>query len=103
MALRVLRLIEYVYRDEEVATEDMLRWTVTAAPRRGIVMRSAVLPFEAWPDWPQSAPVIDRDRLRALVLDYTNRVEGPTLRLEGGPRPEVDGFTDQLLELLSET
>jgi hypothetical protein len=103
MTIRVLRLIEYVYADEQTAADDMARWTVTAKPRN-MVMRSAVLPFEAWPDWPGLAECkhrpVNRDEIRAVVLEYTNRVEGPTLRLEGQGRPEVEEMTDRLMGLI---
>lgn len=46
MAIRILRLIEYVYEDEEHAAEDRLRWTMTKNTGR-MRMRSAVLPFES--------------------------------------------------------
>lgn len=52
MAIRVLRLIEYVYENEDVASKDMARWT--AGHRNGsMTMRSTVLPFEAieWIDY----------------------------------------------------
>lgn len=46
MAVRVLRLIEYVYETDERAADDMARWTHSLNVRQ-MVMRSAVLPFES--------------------------------------------------------
>lgn len=51
MAIRVLRILEYVYDNEETATKDMSRWThgfntEAGQPKKGMIMRSAVLPFE---------------------------------------------------------
>lgn len=52
MGVRVLRILEYVYEDEESAAEDMSRWThgfntKVWQPNKKMVMRSSVLPFEA--------------------------------------------------------
>lgn len=100
MAIRVLRLIEYVYGNEEVAAEDMARWTVTAAPRRGIVMRSATLPFEAWPDWPEVViPVVERGRVRAIVRALADAVAGPLP--EGQEMSKVEEATAQLMEIFN--
>lgn len=52
MAVRVLRLMEYVYKDIESALDDMGRWQVqgTYKPHRGLRISSTVLlnptPFE---------------------------------------------------------
>lgn len=52
MAIRVLRLIEYVYENEEVAASDMMHWT-HSAQRKDMTMRSATMPFEAVQWMPQ--------------------------------------------------
>jgi hypothetical protein len=45
---RILRLLEYVYDDPEEAARDQLRWRL-GIEKRGMKMRSAVLPFESVP------------------------------------------------------
>ncbi len=49
MAIKVLRIIEYTYRDAEVMASDMLRWT-TAHNNGAMQMRSASLQPETL-DW----------------------------------------------------
>lgn len=49
MAIRVLRLIEYVYDTPEQATADMARWTHNRIVPGVFSMRSAVIPFEVVP------------------------------------------------------
>lgn len=49
MAIKVLRLIEYTYRDENVMAEDQLRWTMSHNSSN-MKMRSAVLQPEQI-DW----------------------------------------------------
>ena len=51
MAIRVLRLIEYVYKDEKAMADDMTRWT-TSQNHKHMTMRSATLLPEAveWQD-----------------------------------------------------
>lgn len=46
MALRVLRILEYQYEDEETAERDMAQWTPTIQTS-SMKMRSTTLPFEA--------------------------------------------------------
>lgn len=46
MGVRVLRIIEYVYADEERAADDMLRWTHSHRDK-SMTMKTAVLPMEA--------------------------------------------------------
>lgn len=96
MALRFLRLIEYVYANEEVAAVDQARWTVGYHQQGRMTMRSAVIQMEAV-EWEETGP--DRAAVRFLVERYTNEVEGPTLRLEGAERPEVERLTDQMMDL----
>lgn len=48
MGIRVIRILEYEYENEEVASQDMARWTHSApAGRTDIRMKSCVLPFDA--------------------------------------------------------
>lgn len=56
MAIKVLRLIEYTYKDEEKMSEDMLRWTQSYYGS-SMTMRSAVLQPEAveWVE-PEAVP-----------------------------------------------
>jgi hypothetical protein len=51
MAIRVLRIIEYKYENEQRASQDMARWTHVHTDG-SMQMRSATLPFEAveWDD-----------------------------------------------------
>jgi hypothetical protein len=60
MAIRVLRLIEYVYEDEKTASLDMTNWTHSYHTKMGMTMRSATLPFEAVP-WPVEDDLPEED------------------------------------------
>lgn len=52
--VRVLRVLEYTYRDAESAETDMARWMASSPPEnRRMRMRSAALPFVAVP-WEES-------------------------------------------------
>lgn len=46
MAIRVLRIIEYIYENAEIASRDIDNWTPNIR-NKVMVMRSATLPFEA--------------------------------------------------------
>lgn len=46
MAVRILRLLEYVYPDAEAAEKDQARWTLKSPPNNPNRMRSVTLPFE---------------------------------------------------------
>jgi hypothetical protein len=48
MAIRILRVIEYVYENEEVMSRDMLHWT-HVHKTESIQMRSATLQPESFP------------------------------------------------------
>ena len=48
MAVRILRLLEYVYPDLEAAEQDMARWTLKSPPNNPNRMRSVTLPIETF-------------------------------------------------------
>lgn len=54
MAIRILRLIEYVYKDEEAMSKDMPRWTM-GRNNLDMMMRSAIILPEAV-TWLQGMP-----------------------------------------------
>lgn len=47
MTVRVLRLLEYIYKDAEAAVADQVRWTVqgTYMPNTRVTIRSVALPM----------------------------------------------------------
>lgn len=53
MGIRVIRILEYEYENEQVAAQDMARWTHSApAGRTDMRMKSCILPFDAI-EWKQ--------------------------------------------------
>lgn len=65
MAIRVLRLIEYVYESPERAAVDMANWTAGRQDRT-MTMRSAIMPFEVVP-W---TAYVDGRLVDATGLEY---------------------------------
>ena len=54
MTIRVVRILEYLYENDERAAMDMARWTLSVdLPKNGsngaMRMKSATLPFDALP------------------------------------------------------
>jgi len=46
MAIRILRVMEYIYPDVETMEMDMARWTNSSPPKNNIRYRSVSMPLE---------------------------------------------------------
>lgn len=95
MPVRVLRLIEYIYPDEQTMIEDMSVWHVqgTLLPGRGKQIRSTVLPPEYTETMPPARYFEAVETLQAV--EYSN---GPIVEHIPGEITFVPGrFIDRTL------